>query len=311
MRLLLAIAMLANLWTATASGQQREEHMNLKGADFDITLPQDLSTPNRGQLLDWISNAADAVATYYGKFPVPRVTLRVRSATRAGIHHGVTYPTNGGLIMISVGEGTTPEQLHDDWTLTHEMIHLAFPSMSEEHHWIEEGLSTYVEPIARAQTGNMSVEEVWRQFVSDMPQGQPEEGDAGLDHTHTWGRTYWGGALFCLIADVRIREATHNRKGLEDALRAIVAAGGTIASDWEIESALKIGDQATGTTALEDLYRQTASRPAPADLDALWKKLGVRLKDGRVSFDDHAPEANIRKAITAKLGERAASATTR
>jgi hypothetical protein len=39
-------------------------------------------------------------------------------------------------------------------------------------------------------------------------------------------------------------------------------------------------------------------KPAPVDLDQLWKKLGIFMKDGAVAFDDKAPEANIRKAIT-------------
>ena len=42
-------------------------------------------------------------------------------------------------------------------------------------------------------------------------------GGFGLDNTHTWGRTYWGGAMFCLLADVEIRRRTHNRRGLQDA----------------------------------------------------------------------------------------------
>ena len=181
------------------------------------------------------------------------------------------------------------------------MIHLAFPSMADNHHWIEEGISTYVEPVARAQVGNLAVAEVWKQFIRDMPQGQPDSGDKGLDNTPTWGRTYWGGAIFCLLADVEIREQTKNRKGLEDALRAILHAGGNITLDWKIEKALAIGDKATGTEVLEKLYRRMRDTPSPADLDELWTKLGVKLTgDGTVEFNDKAPEAAIRQAITAK-----------
>ena len=61
---------------------------------------------------------------------------------------------------------------------------------------------------------------MWRRPISTAPgvsiieafvTGLPEPGDEGLDYTHTWGRTYWGGATFCLLADVRIRRETHNR----------------------------------------------------------------------------------------------------
>ncbi|GAC1648728.1 MAG: hypothetical protein NVS9B15_07630 [Acidobacteriaceae bacterium] len=172
--------------------------------------------------------------------------------------------------------------------------------MADEHHWIEEGSATYIEPIARAQIGNMSVEDVWKQFVRDMPKGEPDDGDAGLDTTHTWGRTYWGGAMFCLIADVRIREATHNRRGLQDAFRAILNHNGVISEDWPIENAFKVGDRATGTTVLTDLYHTMKNKPSPIDLKQLWTKLGVSLQNGKVVFNDKAPEAAIRKAMTQK-----------
>jgi len=91
------------------------------------------------------------------------------------------------------------------------MTHFAFPSVAENHHWIEEGISTYVEPIARVQAKHLDANEMWFELVRDLPQVLPGRGDRGLDHTHTWGRTYWGGALYCLLADVQIRRETHNR----------------------------------------------------------------------------------------------------
>lgn len=250
------------------------------------------------ELLGWVKNSASTVADYYGHFPVPHLTLKMRSTSGAGIRHGVTYPRDGGLILISVGRDADVAATKEDWVLVHEMIHLAFPSMEDDQHWIEEGISTYVEPVARAREGGMQVKEVWGTFVRDMPKGEPGPDDQGLDNTHTWGRTYWGGALFCLVADVRIHERTKNRKGLEDALRGINRSGGNISEDWNISKALAMGDKATGTTVLRDLYQSMRDKPAPVDLDQLWTKLGIALKDGDVAFNDRAPESNIRKAIT-------------
>jgi len=176
---------------------------------------------------------------------------------------------------------------------------LAFPDMATNHHWIEEGISVYVEPIARVQAGQLSAERMWHDVVSDMPQGEPEADDKGLDHTPTWGRTYWGGALFCLVADVRVRQQTHNQKELQDALRGILADGGNITQDWEIERALAVGDKATGTTVLLDLYHEMRDKPDPIDLAAMWKQLGVqRAANGSIQLDASAPLPNVRAAIT-------------
>lgn len=278
----------------------RAVHLQVKGGKIEIALPQEPIQVSSQELLHWVKSAADAVSMYYGRFPVPHLTLQIRTGPGAGIRHGVTYPKDGGLIFITVGRETTVEELGDDWTLTHEMVHLAFPSMADNHHWIEEGISTYVEPVARAQAGQLSAADgVWKQFIRDMPKGQPAAGDQGLDHTPTWGRTYWGGAMFCLIADLRIRERTGNRKGLQDALRAIMHHGGTIAEDWDIEKALSIGDQATGTSVLENLYQEMRDKPVVVDLDQMWRKLGVQLEDREVTLNDKAADATIRQAITA------------
>ena len=173
-----------------------------------------------------------------------------------------------------------------------------FPSMEDQHHWIEEGLATYVEPIARIQAGQMSADSMWADLVRDMPKGQPQEGDRGLDHTHTWGRTYWGGALFSLVADVAIRKKTGNRKGLQDAMRGILENGGDITEDWPIESALKAGDQAVGVQVLVPLYSEWKDQPVHVDLAALWTELGIDAKANPIRMDDKAPSAEIRRAIT-------------
>ncbi len=268
-------------------------------ATIDVRFEGDTTNASRADLLNWIHRAGDAVCTYYGKFPVSHMKLDVLIRGGAGVHSGTTFPDGDGYTRISVGADTTVHQLNDDWMLTHEMIHLAFPSMAEKHHWIEEGISVYVEPVARVQAGQLSAERMWHDVARDMPQGEPEDDDEGLDRTHTWGRTYWGGAMFCLVADVRIRQQTKNQKGLQDALRGILNAGGTINQDWNIERAFAVGDKATGTTVLTDLYHEMADKPSPVDLPALWKQLGIsRDSNGAIKFDASAPSAQVRAAMT-------------
>src|ERR1039458_8231166 len=248
------------------------------------------------------ATAAEAVTEYFGHVPLPHPRTVVHPTEgRSGIFHGTTYGSDGGFTRISVGQHTSQKELDTDWMMTHELTHMAFPDIAgdrREHHWIEEGMATYIEPIARCQIGNLTAEQVWGEMAKYMPQGLPEAGDQGLDKTHTWGRTYWGGALYWLMADVQIRQRTRNQKGLQDAMRAIVAAGGTIVHEWPIEKVLKVGDRATGTTVLADLYNRMKATPVETDLDDLWRKLGIQVKNGVVTFNDDAPLAKIRTAIT-------------
>lgn len=282
--------------------QIAESHtLNIGGGNIQVDFAEGELDLGRSAVLDWVRNAARAVTAYYGHFPVKTVrVLVIPEADRDGVFHGTTWGNRGGFqgfTRISVGQKTTARQLADDWMMTHELTHMAFPDLPDENHWMEEGIATYVEPIARVQAGELDAKRIWPDMMDGMPKGEPKPGDEGLDRTHTWGRTYWGGALFCLVADVEIRKETSNRKGLEDALRAIAAAGGTIDKDWPLERALEIGDQATGTRVLTTMYRQWSTNPVQVDLPALWKSLGVRGEGDTVEFDTTAPLARVRSAI--------------
>ena len=250
-------------------------------------------------LVRWVKSAAESVTAYYGRFPLPQVLIRITPFEGRGVRNGMAFGDRGGRITIHVGNETSPSELASDWMLTHEMVHLAFPSVDNKHHWIEEGIATYVEPIARIQTGHLKAEQMWLELVRDMPQGLPRVGDRGLDHTHTWGRTYWGGALFCLLADVEIRRQTNNAKGLVHALRGILDAGGDIRKDWSLEEVLRTGDRAVGVSVLEPLYTRMKDKPFSVDLDSLWTQLGVHSDGASVRFDDNAILAEIRRAIEA------------
>jgi hypothetical protein len=282
---------------ATPAVRASTTQIQVGGATIEVSLePQGFELPQE-TLLDWVKQAAVAVTGYYGRFPVPSARVRVVSAERRGVSGGRSFGNHGAECRISVGRSASLSDLKEDWMLTHEMIHFGFPSVPEPNHWIEEGTATYVEPIARARAGTLSVTQAWFEMVRDMPQGLPAAGDKGLDRTHTWGRTYWGGALFCLLADVGIRKRTANAKGFEHAMRAINRAGGTIDADWPLERAFEIGDKATDGSTLMELYKQMRSAPVMVDLPDLWKQLGVERRDRTAAFDDRAPLAAIRKSI--------------
>ena len=172
-------------------------HVDFKAEGLTVTEPQ---------VLQWIDTARRAVTGYYGRFPVQALEISVHARPGSGDPSGTTYgDEDGALIKLGIGTGLSNETLQASWVMTHEMVHLAFPHAGEHQHWAEEGQATYIEPIARAQIGDLSVDYLWQETLEGMPKGLPDSGDQGLDHTATWGRTYWGGALFCFLADVEIR----------------------------------------------------------------------------------------------------------
>jgi hypothetical protein len=298
---LLRLAWLTSMLAFASNTEDRKATtLEAPGGRIDVFAVREDVAVSHDDLIGWVSAASKSVATYFGRYPVPHVAVRISTSEGRGVHNGRTFGSPVAVITISIGRETTLEDLNRDWTMTHEMVHLAFPSVAERHHWIEEGTATYVEPIARVQAGILEPSKMWSDLIRDLPQGLPRPGDQGLDFTHTWGRTYLGGALFCLLADVEIHQRTYNQKGLEDALRGILAAGGNITEDWPLERVLRVGDEATGTHVLENLYEEMKNKPVIVNLASLWKELGVqRSQNGDISFADDAPLASIRKSITA------------
>jgi hypothetical protein len=254
--------------------------------------------PDHGsEVLSWVRRSAQIVQGYYGRFPASPLDLRIIAETGDGVQGGTTYANPAAYIRLRLGREVTAAQLKSDWVLVHEMTHLALPDTGEQHAWLSEGIATYVEGVARVQAGNRSEADVWAEELRAMPRGLPQADDRGMDHTHTWGRTYWGGAMFCLLADVQIHQRSANRQGLQDALRAILAQSGGLAADWPIDKVLRIGDAATGTTVLEDLYAKFKDQPVSPDLVALWRSLGVEAAGTSVSLNDSAPLAAVRQSI--------------
>jgi len=261
-------------------------------APGDIALPRD-------RILDWIKTSAKAVSTYYGRFPVNVLKLLIVPVDGRGVRGGTTWGYRGAAIRIVLGRDASEQDLRQDWVMVHEMVHTALPEMEDRYSWLSEGLAVYIEPVARVQTGDLTAREIWQAMMRDMPKGLPQAGDEGLDNTDTWGRKYWGGAMFCLLADVEIRKLTGNRLGLQDAMRGVLAAGGNTEVDWPIGRILKTADKAVGVDVLTRLHDRMGPKPVTPDLEALWRDLGLRSQGGNLEFDDTAPLAEIRKAITA------------
>jgi hypothetical protein len=275
-----------------ALGPLRIQRFTAKGGTLAAVAPDGELPLTAAQEARWFHGAASALEDAYGRLPLPwTAVFLLPVGQRAGVLFGSTRGGGGAAITVLLGDSVSDQDIADDWILTHELIHTAMPDLDRSHHWFEEGIPTYLEPLLRLREGRETPEAFWADLRRQLPQGQPLGGDRGLDRTPTWGRTYWGGALFCFVADLRIREATHGRRSLLDVLRAMLPAGG-IATHGGIRALLAQGDKALPEPVLTPLYDAWAQSPETVDLDAIWKRLGV----GTEPFDSQAPEAALRKA---------------
>ena len=254
------------------------------------------------ELRDWVDDAAHVVTPLFGKFPVDRTTLFVVPAKGEDeVVFGKVLSLAGASVVLVVGDKMQAAARHHDWVLVHELFHLGFPTFRGEGRWLGEGLATYYEPILRARAGWTTEPEVYRQFARNMPRGMPARGSSGgLAQRDDLDSIYWGGALFCLAADVRIREETRGKHSLDDVVRAALARGGDATKVWTVAEVVRLGDQVTGTTVLSEMYDRYAARGERIDMDGLFASLGIDRDGSAVGLDERRPLAWVRRQIVGR-----------
>lgn len=302
--MIIVVASLVLTLSADASVADRTSRMTIGGAEFLVVTEAGELNVTRAEVNAYVADAARAVMAYYGSFPVDKTIVRIAPIDDDGVGFATsTFEDAGGygLIELDLGRYADRRDLDRSWTLTHEMMHLAFPIVARRHRWLAEGIATYAEPIGRMRTGKLSREEVWGDLAKNLDKGLSGTDGGGLNSAQGYGRIYWGGALYCLLADVEIRRRTSNRAGLEDALKAICRRGGNASSDWSAEKAIDVGDAALGTAVLRPLYDQMSKSGANLDVRRYLEQLGVRRQGNLIVLDDRAPLAPIRQAIEGRM----------
>src|SRR6267154_5576433 len=80
------------------------------GSKIDVTIESGEMKVSQAELIQWVKSAAEAVATYYDRYPVPHVRIQIIPVDGSGIRHGQTFGYEGGLIKIRVGAQTRSEE---------------------------------------------------------------------------------------------------------------------------------------------------------------------------------------------------------
>ena len=153
----------------TAFGPFMSRSLSAGGSEILVVSPPPPYQMPADLPLDWVEEAAAQVADYFDGFPVPRVLVHLHR--RSGF--ASTLGNGGASIDFPLGRRPRVEKFEDDWVMAHEMVHLGFPSVAGRHRWIEEGTASYVEPVARVRTGDISREAFWSELVRNLPRGQP------------------------------------------------------------------------------------------------------------------------------------------
>ena len=86
-RSLLAPVLLALVVT---SGAQAATRVAIPGGEIQVEFARESAGPDRAMVLAWVRSSAQAVETYYGRFPVAHLRIVVTPASGRGVGGGRT-----------------------------------------------------------------------------------------------------------------------------------------------------------------------------------------------------------------------------
>ncbi len=290
----------------TAIGSFRRATIDMQAVDIHVVFLGEPLAMGDEAALEFIRLSAYCISGLFSEFPVDVTVFVVPVPGAQEVVFGRVLSLAGASVALLFGSETPAAGVRDNWVVVHEFFHLACPSFVGEGRWLEEGLATYYEPILRERAGWMTEADLWTHFVREMPRGLRGPDDPpDLEQRDDIDATYWGGALFALMADVRSRAATAGASSLDSVVRLVRHRQGPATSTARVADFLRTAEEATGTRAVTDVFESWAVRGENVDLDALWGRLGIagvdeaRTQGRKVTLRDDAPLAAVRRAIAA------------
>lgn len=252
----------------------------------------------RRSLLGWLQQAADTVAGMTGGFPSARTQVLVLpvGADKEAVPWAEIQRQGRPAVHFFIDQHRPIYEFTHDWTAVHEFSHLLHPYILRQDAWLFEGIASYYQNIARVRSGQLTEQQAWQKLYDGFQRGSKHIGGAVLRDTNATMQFYWGGAAFVLLADV----ALHQRSG--QSLAAVLAqfrqCCGEDMGPWSARVMLRQLDQLSHDTIFTQLYQQQVTRRAFPAVYGVLDQLGVKVRNGRVSLDNRAPLADIRRAIT-------------
>ncbi|MEM9189733.1 MAG: hypothetical protein AAGF12_11190 [Myxococcota bacterium] len=257
----------------------------------------------------WIENASAQVTHLTGRFPADGAMVVVVPIDRGDdpVAFGNVGRGGGASVMLLANKDATYDELIAHWVPVHEFSHLAMPYVQREDAWLSEGIATYYQEILRARAGVISPLDAWRNIDRGFASGRRagtgrslREESRAVYQTFAFRRVYWGGTAIALLADIELRRGDYQARSLDDLVAAIGDCCNETTRPWPADRVLGHFAETAGAPVVSEVAEPLLASSEFPDVDAALGYLGlVRGESGRLEFDDTAPGAELRQAITA------------
>jgi len=306
-------------WSASlVLGHFEETRIELPGGALRVATLINGDGKQRQKLVDWIRRVGQALLTAYGRLPLADVQIWLVSVDnlsvagrfaaflqRGAVLGGESARGQGNALQLDIDPGRPESEFNEDWTAVHELSHLLHPYLGDRGSWLGEGLATYYQNVLRARSGLLTPKQAWQRLASGFQRGQAgpydqslEDAAADMAHSHAFLRVYWSGAAYWLAVDMDLRRRSGGKLTLDTALSRFRDCCLPAYREWKPEDFVAKLDAALGVKTFTQHYREFARLKRFPDWQAALARLGVVAGDDSVTFEDGAPDAWIRIAIT-------------
>jgi hypothetical protein len=293
---------------AVAFGTFSEREVDVDGTRLRVSVLHGSPSVEWDFVQQWLSHAARAVTTLYGRFPVDTAQVLVVPGARGNEAVPWAFVLRGGMpsVHFFINQRRALEEFLSDWTAVHELSHLLLPYVRPEDAWLSEGTASYYQNVLRARAGILPAEDAWQRMHSGFRRGmQSLPGITLADATErmhrdgAYMRVYWHGAAMMLIADQRLRARTQGRESLDTALAKLRECCLAPDQAWQAASLFAKLDALTGTTVFSELLAEQTSSRFP-DLREPYRLLGLEGSGETIRMLDAGEQVRDRDAIMGK-----------
>jgi hypothetical protein len=289
-----------------AIGRFEVREVAVPGAKLRLSVLYGDPTAPAADMGRWIGEAANAVATLYGSFPLasPQVLVIPRGEAGEAVPWAQVLRGGGAAAHFFIDAARPLSEFRDDWTATHELSHMLLPYINRGDAWLSEGFASYYQNVLRARAGMLAPEQAWNKLYRGFQRGRDgtrgrtlAEASRSMGRDRAFMRVYWSGAAIALSADVELRRRSGGEQSLDSALAALRDC--CLPSDraWTGREAFDRLDRLTGDTVFRELYdRHVHDRRFP-DIDEVSASLGIIERGDRLRFRSASPATALRDAI--------------
>jgi hypothetical protein len=159
-------------------------------------------------LESWLTQGVNATRATLGIYPTPLSLHLYPRKSNQPVPWAYTKRDGKGSVHFHVDARFGLKKFVDDWTIYHELAHMALPYLGPEYRWFSEGFASFMQYQIMLQAGvlNGSLQENYqgkiaphlRWFNSDLTAASIA---TRLMDNQQYPAAYWGGAYFFVYAD--------------------------------------------------------------------------------------------------------------